>query len=433
LTIMADRKNIWLIVIGEPIPIEPQSRALRTRILARHLATLGHSVTWWTSNFNHFTKTHHPVEQTECDSNEGYSLRFLRGRAYRRNLSVARFLNHREIAQDFKAQAAQLASPDIIVCCFPSIELTREAVKFAKRRAVPVVVDIRDLWPDEMRSRIPKTLRGIGSLLLAPMERQVRTSMRLADSIVGVSQAYLDWGLAKAGRNKGDNDCVVPLGYPDSAESRAMRHAKKIHPKSRPLNFFFSGSFNNSVDLGSLIGAFRGLRDQPISATLCGDGDNFVRWQALAADDPRIEFSGWVQADEIRRLAAQADVGVVCYRPESLVAMPNKLFEYMSFGLPIINSIPGEAAALVEDRGIGLNYVSGSADGLRGAILAMLASSPQRAQMAEASGRCFEQDFSADAVYQHFSKVIFDVMEAHRQTPSICEERHGLENEIRNH
>jgi glycosyltransferase involved in cell wall biosynthesis len=430
---MSERKNIWLIVIGEPLSIEPQSRALRTRLLARHLASLGHSVTWWTSNFNHFTKMHHPVQQTECDSGEGYELRFLRGRAYRRNLSAARFLNHIEIARDFKAQAAKLASPDIIVCCFPSIELTREAVKFAKHRSVPVIIDIRDLWPDEMRNRIPKSLRGIGSLFLAPMERQVRTSMRLADSIVGVCEAYLDWGLAKAARNKAVNDCVVPLGYPDSDESKAMRHTKSIRPTSHPLNFFFSGSFNNSVDLGSLIEAFRGLRDRPISATLCGDGDNFERWRALAADDPRIEFSGWIQADEIRRLAAKADIGVACYRPESLVAMPNKLFEYMSFGLPIINSIPGEAAALVEDMGIGLNYVSGSTDSLRGAILTMLASAPQRAKMAEASGRCFELYFSADAVYQHFSKVIFDVMEAHRQTLSICEERHGLENEIRNH
>jgi glycosyltransferase involved in cell wall biosynthesis len=410
-------KNIWLIVIGEPLPIEPQSRALRTRLLARHLAALGHSVTWWTSSFNHFSKQFHPVKHTVCDSDEGYALRFLRGRAYQSNLSFSRLLNHVELAKDFKTQAETLPDPDIIVCCFPSIELTREAVKFAKRRSVPIIVDVRDLWPDEIRSRLPKPVRGIGNLALWPLERQVRGSMRESDTIVGVSNAYLEWGLRKAGREKGDNDCVIPLGYPDSDESREMRRHYPRTTPPEPLRFFFSGSFNNSVDLGCLIEAFRGLRDKPIAATLCGDGDNFAHWRAMAASDPRITFTGWVRANEIRRHAVQADVGLVCYRPESLVAMPNKLFEYMSFGLPMINSIPGEAAELVEQHSIGLNYSSGSVAGLRSAILNMLDSPQHRLSMAESAGRCFEQHFSAEAVYQRFSSVIFDTMEKFQNAP----------------
>lgn len=417
--IMNSKRNIWLIVIGEPLPNEPGSRALRTRVLARHLADQGHDVTWWTSDFNHFAKRHHVIDDVVSDSGEGYTLRFVRGRAYRRNLSVARFLNHIEIARDFKLQTQTLPSPDIVVCCFPSIELAREAIAFGKRRSVPVIVDVRDLWPDEMTNRLPRGLRRIGSLLLQPLERQVASVMREASALIGVSEAYFAWAMKKSGRAKTSNDCVIPLGYPDSDESASIRHDVSRPKNGKGLNLFFSGSFNNSVDLACLITAIRQIPNPELSATLCGDGDNFNRWRALAAQDPRIKFTGWVQGDEIRRHAMLADVGIICYRLESLVAMPNKLFEYMSFGLPVINSIPGEAAGLIHKEHIGYNYKAGSAQELRDVILKMIDDSNELSEMATASGLCFERSYSAGAVYQRFSMIISDVIESSKNSEIV--------------
>jgi glycosyltransferase involved in cell wall biosynthesis len=416
---MKNKKKIWLIVIGEPLPNEPGSRALRTRVLARHLAGQGHDVTWWTSDFNHFAKRHHAIDGVVCESGEGYTLRFVRGRAYRRNLSIARFFNHIEIARDFRIQTQTLQSPDIIVCCFPSIELAREAIAFGKRQSVPVIIDVRDLWPDEMKNRLPKALRRLGSLLLQPLERQAASVMREASTLIGVSEAYFTWAMKKSGRPKTDNDGVIPLGYPDSDESASIRRNVNRPKNGQGLNLFFSGSFNNSVDLACLIKAIRQIPDPKLSATLCGDGDNFDQWRALAAQDPRIKFTGWVQGDEIRRHAMLADVGIICYRAESLVAMPNKLFEYMSFGLPVVNSIPGEAADLIHKERFGYNYKAGSVQELRDAIVKMIDNSSGLSEMATASGLCFERSYSAGAVYQRFSMIISDVIEASNSSASI--------------
>ncbi|MFN5824597.1 MAG: glycosyltransferase family 4 protein [Sphingomonadales bacterium] len=403
---MGAKKNIWLIVIGEPLPLEMGSRALRTRLLARHLASQGNDVTWWTSDFNHFAKRYHAISDAVYESEEGYSLRFLHGRAYEKNLSIARLLNHIEIARDFKSKAKKLTTPDIIVCCLPSIELAREAIAFGKSRSIPVIIDIRDLWPDEITSRLPTAVRGVGKVLTAPLDRQVTSIMREADALIGVSDAYLSWGLNKASRDKTENDCVIPLGYPDSDESALIRRNVR-RPKNGPgFNLFFSGSFNNSVDLTCLIEAVRQIRNLELSLTLCGDGENFQRWRALAGEDSRVTFTGWIQSDKIRSHAANADVGLVCYRPESLVAMPNKLFEYMSFGLPIINAIPGEAANLVQSQKIGVNYKPGSAKELSIAISKMITAPHELSEMATASGRCFELYYSATAICEQFSTII---------------------------
>lgn len=53
-----------------------------------------------------------------------------------------------------------------------------------------------------------------------------------------------------------------------------------------------------------------------------------------------VEYLGFINQDEAWLRMAQADVGIVCFYPEGnhINAMPNKLFEYMAAGLPIIAS-----------------------------------------------------------------------------------------------
>ncbi len=54
----------------------------------------------------------------------------------------------------------------------------------------------------------------------------------------------------------------------------------------------------------------------------------------------KVEYLGWAKADKIPNLLKKHDVGIVCFLPEPnhLNAMPNKIFEYMAAGLPIIAS-----------------------------------------------------------------------------------------------
>ena len=48
--------NVWLVTIGEQLPIKQGIRKLRTAYLAEELIERGHTITWWTSAFDHLKK-----------------------------------------------------------------------------------------------------------------------------------------------------------------------------------------------------------------------------------------------------------------------------------------------------------------------------------------------------------------------------------------
>jgi len=54
----------------------------------------------------------------------------------------------------------------------------------------------------------------------------------------------------------------------------------------------------------------------------------------------RVDFRGWCGRDELRRILAEAALGIVTFlpAPNHIESQPNKLFEYMSAGLPVIAS-----------------------------------------------------------------------------------------------
>ena len=50
--------KIWIVTIGEPLPIEKNKRLHRSGILMTYLQRAGHEVVWWTSTFEHVSKVH---------------------------------------------------------------------------------------------------------------------------------------------------------------------------------------------------------------------------------------------------------------------------------------------------------------------------------------------------------------------------------------
>ena len=89
----------------------------------------------------------------------GLEIQFLHGRMYTKNVSVARLLNHLEIARQFRRLSTREGTPDVILSSYPTIELCDEAVQYGTRHNVPVLLDIRDLWPDEMSAHITERYR----------------------------------------------------------------------------------------------------------------------------------------------------------------------------------------------------------------------------------------------------------------------------------
>tara|TARA_B100001059_G_C17278632_1_gene307119 strand:+ start:155 stop:454 length:300 start_codon:yes stop_codon:yes gene_type:complete len=95
--------NIWVIVLGEPIPLDSNKiRLHRAGMLTQELTNRGHNVTFWTSNVDHFNKIKRSKKNRITKLNDNYSIIELSGRLYKKNISFSRILHNIDVTKEFK-------------------------------------------------------------------------------------------------------------------------------------------------------------------------------------------------------------------------------------------------------------------------------------------------------------------------------------------
>jgi len=403
--------NTWLVTVGEPMPTDPGgSRPLRTGLLAGHLAARGHGVLWWNSTFDHVRKQHRASADADLVLDNGVHVRLLHGCGYRRNVSPRRILDHVLVARRFARQAPILPQPDVILCSLPTLELAAAATRYGTLQGVPVALDIRDLWPDNIAELPPPWARLLARPLLAPMAWQADAACRAADALTGNAQAFVDWGLRRAGRAAGELDRPFPHAYPvrplDSErlqQAAAFWHARGVRDDGVFTVCFF-GVFSRKCDLVGVIDAAASLEraGMPMRFVLCGTGEEEAALRRHAAGLRSVMFPGWIGEAEIRLLMGWSHAGLAPYRNRAgfVGNLPNKPIEYLAGGLPVVTCLAGGEVDYLRGEGCVAHYTEGDAEALA-AVLRELARQPgDLLRMADAARRVFAANYSADVVYE---------------------------------
>ncbi len=399
--------KIWLTEIGEPLPVDAGARLMRCGLLAQTLAARDHEVTWWASTYDHARKTYRRSAAGTVSPSPHLRLELLHASGYRRNVSLARIRHHRTIARQFTARADAVPPPDLLYCCVPTLELTEAALRYAKTRGIPVVVDIRDKWPDIFVDALPAPMRAIGRLLLHSEFRRARYVFENAATILAVSDGYLDWGLRHAARPRRSWDAVFPHAYPRptldaAAAARSRGELEALGVDQRRVVCAFVGSFGRTYDLGTVIDAARLLqragRDD-VQFVLAGDGEQRAAWQAQAAGLPNVVLTGWISGDAIAVLLGMARLGLAAYARHAPQGLPIKLFEYLSAGLPVVSSLGGETERFLKDSACGVTYAAGDALALAALLQQLVADDTARREMSRRALARYNAEFSAQQVY----------------------------------
>jgi len=397
-----------LITVGEPLPLPAaRDRLLRTGLLADILRHRGHDVLWWTSTADHYRKTRFVEGTPRVVAESGVKVQFLDGPLYQRNISLARMRNHAVVSRQFARMARVEPPPDVILCSFPTIELSREAVAFGTAAGVPVVLDVRDLWPDIIVDVAPRWLRGTARLALRSAFADTAAAFSRCDAVFAVSEAYLRWGLQKGRRSASEHDKVYPLGYQLSPWSLADESALDerlrsggIDPRGTLVSFV--GTFGRTYDLDTVILAARTLAERSASEAqfvICGAGEREQEWRRAAAGVRGLAFCGWLPAGELARLLTRSSIGLAAYAVDAPQGIPNKVIEFLAAGVPVLCSLPGESRQLLESEGCGEYYRAGDGAALADQIEALLRNTEARSAMAAAARSAFERRFSASTVY----------------------------------
>jgi len=104
--------------------------------------------------------------------------------------------------------------------------------------------------------------------------------------------------------------------------------------------------------------------DNDICFVLAGTGEKPDLIGKKTAGLQNIVLPGWIGEKEIDALLKMGYAGLLSYIKDAPQGLLNKPFEYLSAGLPLVNSLQGEMAELIDQHGFGLNYPPGDLDGL---------------------------------------------------------------------
>jgi glycosyltransferase involved in cell wall biosynthesis len=138
---------------------------------------------------------------------------------------------------------------------------------------------------------------------------------------------------------------------------------------------------------------------------IAGTGEKYETIKSTAGDLSNVFFSGWIDAQKIRALLAEAWAGIVPAKMSDDTA-PNKVFEYLSAGLPLISSLEGEIADLIQRHRIGVNYKAGDSEGLYQCIKKLSGDTNIRNDMSHAASFFFKKFGDADRIYDEYANHI---------------------------
>jgi glycosyltransferase involved in cell wall biosynthesis len=241
----------------------------------------------------------------------------------------------------------------------------------AALKRVPYVFEVRDLWPED--------LVAAGRLKEGPQLRfwewLERFSYARAKKIVLVSKGFHD-RLIERGFSPERLETLLLGG--DSALFEALTPDRDFLDERGLGGKFvaiYTGAHGDANGLFQLLDAAELLRDrQDIAIILIGDGGS--RAGLMAEVESRgltnIHLLPAMPKVALVPVLAACDVGLMILkqieRPRWVT--PNKLFDYLFAGLPVLVNFAGTTADLVEDEGVGAAVEPGSAEALAAQLCA---------------------------------------------------------------
>lgn len=219
----------------------------------------------------------------------------------------------------------------------------------------PFVFEVRDLWPE-----LPKAMGVITNpVVLWLMSALEWVSYRSADRLVGLSPGIVE-GIAARGVDK-SRIAMVPNGCDMDLFSAPVEAWRPDGVRDDQLLAIFTGTHGNANGLDSVLNAAAVLNERgrdDIRIALVGQGREKPKLIADAKERglDNVLFLDPVPKTKLAGLMAGADLGLQVLRNVPAFyfgTSPNKFFDYISAGLPVLNNYPGWLADLIGESDCG--------------------------------------------------------------------------------
>jgi glycosyltransferase involved in cell wall biosynthesis len=190
-----------------------------------------------------------------------------------------------------------------------------------------------------------------------------------------------------------------------------MNCAKDFHIKKEesdlhhPLKVVYTGAiWRKSRGLENIIAAIKDLTDvEFVIAGWYRDKDKEFLDQIL--ENPNVKFRGLLEPDDALALESSSDVMIALYEPGLLlytVTLPNKLFEAMMCGVPLITNVASE---VVNEIGSGIIVEYSDVGQIKEAIVKLRDDSELRRRLGLNARKAFLEKYSWSKMEEELFKI----------------------------
>jgi glycosyltransferase involved in cell wall biosynthesis len=283
------------------------------------------------------------------------------------------------------------------------------AAKLLRRR--PFIFEVRDLWPE-----LPREMGVITNpVVLRAMDALESLAYRCADACIGLAPGIVE-GIKR--KVPGRIVAMIPNGSdldtePNSAALPADLTAR-LRALEGKLKCVFTGAHGLANGLDAVLDAAAELKRRgrtDIALLFIGQG---MTKPALLERVRRENLDNCVFFDPLPKsvlfaLQTHMQVGLMILANVPAFyngTSPNKFFDYLSAGLPVLINYPGWLAKFVAEQGCGIVVAPGEARAFADGLERLADATLERESMSRQARRLAEQRFARDLLAGQFVEFI---------------------------
>jgi glycosyltransferase involved in cell wall biosynthesis len=250
-----------------------------------------------------------------------------------------------------------LPKADIVFASSTPLTIGIPGLIISKLRRIPFVFEVRDLWPEG-----PIQIGALKSPLLIMVARWLeRIIYRNSAHIVALSPGIRD-GIVATGVSE-SKVTVIPNAsdldlFSPNVDGRDYRNKLNLNGKFMCAYFGAMGKLHGLSFLLDAAAELKRRQVNDIVFVLKGDGKErqVLEARCIAEDLTNVIFSEPVAKEEIPKFASAANVclNLAINLPILTACSPNKMFDSLAAGRPVLVNIPGWMQELVETNRVGV-------------------------------------------------------------------------------
>lgn len=293
---------------------------------------------------------------------------------------------------------------------------TLVGVWYGKRRGIPVIHYVTDLWPENVEA-----VSGLHSkILLGSINKMVDYLYANNNKILTSSRSFIG---AIEKRGLPSNKLEFWPHYAEDYYKQQSRNSSKkasllIPHEEDVINIAFTGNIGEAQGLYILPIAAKLLREKSIRICfyIIGEGRGKDSLQGAIEKVNIEEYFAFIPkqpAAEIPFLLAQCDVGLVILseNPVFKMTIPTKLQSYLACGIPIIASGEGEMCDIVTHAGAGFCAQTGSPAALADCITRFASLDDVQVRQMQANALLYYQrHFNKDNLMNRMDEIILEAV-----------------------